>query len=98
MKQIDFVWDGGADMVVMSEFVNKRLKQIQARGFDIIDIKSFGSSTVTMKTGSITYDIDAGGRIEDTSLFEGLVIGIIYDDNQPWFSIEPLPSQESAPQ
>jgi hypothetical protein len=75
------LWDGAAEMLVMNDFVNQRLKDLQEKGFTILDIKSFGTSVVTMKTGSITYDINEGGRVKDKALYEGLVVGIIYDDN-----------------
>ena len=81
MKQIEFLWDGGADMDVMTSFVNKKLKELQEKRFKILDIKSFGTSLVSMKTGAITHDPFEAQNIEDTALFEGLVIGVIYDDN-----------------
>ncbi len=89
MKQVEFLWDTGSDMIVLARNVNAVLEELESKRFKILEIKPFGKSVVSVKNGAITYDIydeDTTGRkilqYEDTSDVEGLIVCIVYDDNR----------------
>lgn len=69
-------------MVILARNVNAVLEELESKRFKILEIKPFGSSSISVKNGGITYDIDRGGRVEDTSSVEGLLVCIVYDDNR----------------
>jgi hypothetical protein len=72
MKQVEFLWDTGSDMIVLARNVNARLEEFHKRHFKVLEIKEFGNSSI---------DIKGGLHISDYKI-RGIIICIVYDDNR----------------